>query len=685
MAPVTGMCPKCGAALPLEDLAKKRTRCESHTVRPVDALAHAAVSLALRIAPTDPYDSRVTHTLRSRFLRSALTRYEQAETKAPWAGVDSAMVDRIFDEILSRTVNGSEEDHKLLGRLLAAENNPERIARVVRSFKADASYYLQDLAKGLVMLLPMECELQNELREAPVFSKLPWHAFDDSMKSMKNYGHRSRIGEVKLIDETVCLDAKAPGSVEMALSFLNSLHRAGKFKVSKSCGEPLFQAVPEPRRFPLSQYITAKYPKLFDFLVLDEGHEYATDGSAQERSAHRLTALGIPTVLMTGSIMNGYAESLFSNMWALSRDFRNEFARDDRPRFVERYGYLKRVLSERDRETGKVVEFGAHTDRVERSERNVGYAPGILPLFLFRHLLPISVTLHKADLAIDLPPCRQIKCVIEPDAELLASYKGLLTSLRNQIKKDQFKKGFAGKLFGALAELPSYLDRSTLDTGNQDDGTYAIRYPDSIGGDLVAKAESFPASKLSAKERWMLDTLRAELAEGRNVMVFSWHVTLLARMAKIISQELGEEVPILYAEKVATGKRQEWINKNIVKKGRRIMVANTVAIQTGLNNLVHFSTEIWMENPACNPTVFRQGIGRVDRIGAKYETRIYVPIFGGTLQVQLYALLLRKVAVAVATDGLDPESVLIAAGASEDGFLSGLSIGKQLWNMLNVN
>src|SRR6185369_2366150 len=217
-----------------------------------------------------------------------------------------------------------------------------------------------------------------------------------------------------------------------------------------------------------SNYIARRMPDFFDFLVLDEGHEYATDGSAQERSAHRLTALGIPTVLMTGSIMNGYAESLFSNMWALSRDFRQEFAREDRPRFVERYGYLKRVLTERDRQTGEVVEFGAHTDRVERSERNVGYAPGILPLFLFRHLLPIAVTLHKADLAIDLPPCKQIKCVIEPDAELLTSYKGLLTSLRNQIKKDQFKKGFAGKLFGALAELPSYLDRSTLDTGNQD-------------------------------------------------------------------------------------------------------------------------------------------------------------------------------------------------------------------------
>jgi hypothetical protein len=65
------------------------------------------------------------------------------------------------------------------------------------------------------------------------------------------------------------------------------------------------------------------------------------------------------------------------------------------------------------------------------------------------------------------------------------------------------------------------------------------------------------------------------------------------------------------------------------------------------------------------------------------ETRIYYPIYSDTLQQNLYDLLMRKVAVAVSTDGLDPESALLAAGVSEDGYLSGLSIGKQLWAMLN--
>jgi hypothetical protein len=133
---------------------------------------------------------------------------------------------------------------------------------------------------------------------------------------------------------------------------------------------------------------------------------------------------------------------------------------------------------------------------------------------------------------------------------------------------------------------------------------------------------------------------------------------------------------------VPTSKRQAWIEKEVVKKKRHILVTNPICIQTGLNNLVHFASEIWMENPGVNSTVYRQAIGRVDRIGQKKETRIFSPVYSNTLQVQMYDLLLKKVAVSVSTDGLDPESALAAAGVGEDDYLAGLSIGKQLWAML---
>jgi hypothetical protein len=307
----------------------------------------------------------------------------------------------------------------------------------------------------------------------------------------------------------------------------------------------------------------------------------------------------------------------------------------------------------------------------------------VLPLFLLRHLLPVSVTLHKADLALDLPPCVQSKHLIDPGPELLARFKILQEKLVKQIKADQFEEGLAGKLFGQLAELPSFLDRATADTGNTESGDYEIRYPESVGSALVATQAPLPASTILPKEQWMLETIQRELAEGRNVMVFSWHVALLPRLARLISEAIGEKVPILHASKVPTAKRQDWITKQVVQKGARVMVTNPVAIQTGLNNLVHFATELWMENPACNPIVFRQAGGRIDRNGQTLETRIMFPVYGGTLQEQLYDLLLQKVAVSISTDWLDPESALLAAGVGSEDFLTGLSIGKQLWAMLS--
>jgi hypothetical protein len=167
------------------------------------------------------------------------------------------------------------------------------------------------------------------------------------------------------------------------------------------------------------------------------------------------------------------------------------------------------------------------------------------------------------------------------------------------------------------------------------------------------------------------------------VMVFTWHTELLNRLKRVLEQRFKLECPVLYSDKVPTHKRQGWIDREIVAKGRRLMVVNPVTVQTGLNNLVHFNTEVWHENPACNPIAFRQPIGRVDRIGAKKETRIFVPYYGGTLQEAMHSLLMRKVAVSIATDGLDPESVLIASGGTEDAGLAGLSLGRQLWAILS--
>ena len=676
-------CPRCGSTIDEapETLAKKRMRCDARPRRAADALAQVMFDLALALGPCAPTKDRVVALLQGRNLERARARWADAKAKPAWSGMPAELVARAATALFERIASAdfAEDLPRALGHVLLGQPDAAIEATIRALAPAAADHWnVGEVQRGLCVLLSTERAALLDAEDGLLAKTYHGGSVVDMIEqaASQDYesGYPTRIGRVRRAESgaVLSLDGHEPGSLESALEALARL--SGEWRAPKrACGEPLYQAIPEPRRVPLATYVAKRHPKAFDLLVLDEGHEYATDGSAQERAAHRLTALGMPTILATGSIMNGYASSLFTNMWALSADFRREFGRDEQQRFIDRFGYRKRILSEKDRETGKVVEFGSHTDRVERQERMAGDAPGVLPLFLFRHLLGISVTLHKTDLALDLPPCRQIRHDIEPGEELHAEYSALLAALKSAIKSDQFRPERSGKLFGQLSELPSYLDRAWRD--------FEVRYPETLGSELVARADALPG--MQAKEEWILETLRAELAEGRNVMVFTWHVDVLPRLQRLIFDELGEDAPILLADKVPTAKRQAWIDAKIVKPRKRVLLANPVCIQTGLNNLVWFASQIWVENPACNPTIFRQAIGRVDRIGQKAaETRIHLPVYVGTLQEQLYDLLLRKVAVAVSADGLDPESALAAAGASDDGYLSGLSLGKQLWEMM---
>lgn len=687
-------CPTCGEDVPAGDLAKKRARCETRRLRPVDALAREAKALALRLLPAAAESGVVAQLMSGRHAERLLAAARAKPRPAAWEALRKGPELRaIVARLAARNPRG--EALEALEALLVAVADEALAAQVASELYAanadgetyGSGYEARRRALLIGLLAPNDDRLETVLRahdcDKPFYYSDPWKGWADAREHLSKgeapggWDYR----EFKLDDDgEITFRDLRRGSLKAAIEALRLLVKAGEWRRERACGEPLYSAIPEPRRYPLATYVAKRHPNLFDLLVLDEGHEYAGDGSAQGFAAHRLTGLGIPTVVLTGSVMNGYAESLFANQWALDPKFREEFSRDQRQEFVRRYGYLKQLVEERDKE-GQRVTFGSMSDRVERSARTIGQAPGVLPLFVLRYLLRLAVTLHKSDLALDLPPRNDALELVEPNEHQKREFERLKRELVAKVRRDQFGE-LAGKLWGQLAELPSYLDRATADVGNDSTGAYVVAYPESVGGEVVAAAKPLPASEILPKERWMLDAIRREIAEGRNVMVFAWHVSLLPRIARLVEKELGEKCPVLDANKVAAAKRQAWIDREVVKKRRRVMVANPVAVQTGLNNLVWFSTQIWLENPACNAIAFRQATGRVDRIGQTKETRILFPVYAGTLQENLHKLLLHKVGVSMATDGLDAESALQAAGVGEGNALSALAVGRQLYEMI---
>ena len=438
----------------------------------------------------------------------------------------------------------------------------------------------------------------------------------------------------------------------------------GKFEV-RACGEFLHQAVPSPRRYPLADYVCRKHPRLFQLLIADEVHEAQSDGAAQERALHRLSEK-IPICLpLTGSLMNGYAKSLFRNMWAFSRKVRGEFAYGDATRFAKLYGYQKRVLTGDALKKAKVTEYGSSTDRVAKTEggERLSDAPGVLPSFVLHYVLPLAVTLHKRDITPDDRVVDHDRQTVKADRESEANAQRLGAKLVEAVKRDRWDEERAGKLFGQLAEYPSYYDRASADTGNTPEGDFQIRYPADVGGGVVASAAGLDAAQLLEKESWLSRTLKTELAEGRNVLIFLWHKELAPRLCRVVREATGEAPAFLDAGKVQAKKRQDWIDKNVVGK-KRVLLTNPSCVQTGLNNLIWFSTAVFFENPGCNPFVARQATGRLDRITQTKDVRVYWPVYEG-VQEKLLDLLQSKMAISQQIDGIDPTAALEMAGAGE--------------------
>lgn len=727
---VSSHCPACNAPThaDAETLARKRATCAATMWTPANKSARIACALGLAIASVHPSSPHVYQVVTAKMTRRALMKWRSKPVENAWQkALDSKRLEPIAESLASQIVASTSRDYvektgEVLTSLLVSIGNEHAIevgARAIyNASEDDANGYgagasKRALALRLLALLPKKTRDENaDLRESVKLDlyygdRGPWPYFDAAVSQLDADGETTQSSYVQIKRDGVVSYrghvVSAPGGALLAIEMLCEL---STWHESEPCGERLYQAIPEPRRVALAPYIAKRFPKLFDCFILDEAHEASHGDSAQSMAAQRIIQTGIPSLLLTGSIMNGYAASLFILQWMTDPDFRREFSREQIAEFVRRYGYLKIKVEYRDKDSGKVVEFGAVSDRVERTTREADNAPGVLPLFVLQYLLKKAVVLHKEDLAIDLPPCHQIVEEVDPGEELLGRYRRLAENLKRQIKKDAFGP-LAGKLFGQVSELPSFLDRATADSGNSEDGWYRVRYPLDRGGSPVAEQEPFPADTILPKEQWMLDKIRAELAEGRRVLVFGYHGEVLPRLRRLIQEHLGEPTALLIANGskygagkkpgrrsvkagkgegpvavVAPDKRKPWIAEYVIKPGIRVMVVNSTAVQTGLNNLVWFSSIIWMENPAVNPIGYRQANGRIFRPGQTKETRIYFPVYMGTAQEQAHSLLMLKVGVSEGTDGLDARGAMAAAGVGEQATMSAFGVGKQLFVLM---
>lgn len=681
-------CPVCNTpqSATAKEIVNERRRCQHRNYIPMDDVGKLCVDIAHLAVPCGAFAG--SWLVRSRMLNKKTMDWE---TYAPTR--IEPIIRRLGDMLIERP-----DLWKAFSLLVTAcpeeVDLDDQLADLAERMymREGISSYVRGIARNILLLMQNSHRLEKiaERWKASNTEKVysysdPWPTFFMIARGDKviyQDGPRRPSYIPKFMYGNVIYSRGDIDAVGKAFRILDHL---AEWERGEPCNTPLYQSTPNPRRYPMAIWLR-KRKHLYDFVLLDEAQEYRTKGSAQEKAAHRLCE-GKPTILLSGSIMSGKASSLFSNMWAVSKRFRGEFGRDQMTEFITRYGYRKILVEVPQDKAQNISVYGAQSDRVQElggKIRNLGEAPGVLPLFVLTHLMRQAVWMHKADLDNELPPAyetREEVAMLQDQAEY---YEELQGAVVKQVVQDRFDKLLAGRLLGALGQVPSYADLCTSDVGNGTGTFWTVRYPEHIGiENPVAAVPLLPTETDLPKEQWLINKVRSELAEDRNVVVFVYHTGggLPQRLQRVL-KNAGIDSSYLNSHKVKAkdGVREAWLDHEIAN-GCRVLLVNPTAVQTGLNNLVHFCTALWYE-PICDAIIWRQANGRLDRIGQTKEVRIIAAVYAACTQVDVLDLNAAKVEVSMQVDGLSTAGALKASGAAEGDEEMAYTLGQALFNRI---
>ena len=431
-----------------------------------------------------------------------------------------------------------------------------------------------------------------------------------------------------------------------------------------ACGSPLWQADRTgPARYPLADYVKHRMKGFFDLLVADEVHEYKGRGSAQGIAAGVLADACGKSLSLSGTLMGGYASTLFHLLYRFSPEMRAEFGRSDEHRWIQRYGFEEVSIGKPDDES---MEDGRNSRR-RKYRKTVRERPGLVPSALF-HIIGNTVFLRLADVASGLPDYDEQILLSSMDSEedstdysQRSAYNKVFAELREALA-DALKSGSKRLLATYLQTLLAYPDGCTR-------GETVF---DPRKGDIIVSVPPLSEDKLYPKEQALIDLVAAERMEGRRVLVYVTHTgtrDITGRMDDILTRH-GFRVAVMKADAVAPDKREAWVADR-VKQGIDVLICHPRLVQTGLD-LIDFQTLCWYETDY-SVYVMRQASRRSWRIGQTRPVKVVFMSYKNSLQADALKLVAKKLQSSLAVEGELPEDGLAAYGDDGDDLMMALA------------
>jgi len=414
------------------------------------------------------------------------------------------------------------------------------------------------------------------------------------------------------------------------------MHCTNEIEPDKICNSSLWQANRKgPRRYALSEYIKKNYSGYFDFLILDECHEYKARGSAQGFAVAALASASKRVLAMTGTLLGGYATSLFYLLYRLTSDFKENYGHNESLRFAEHYGILERVFKEKE----DCLEDGSSSKRKRFYSRTVE-RPGVSPQII-THLIDKTSFLRLADVAEALPPYQDIVETIPMHEQQEFEYHKFAMKLKEELLKE-LRKGSKRLLGAYLQSLLGYPDapwrRETVTTKVMDKEI------------VVASAPALSADIIYPKEKRIIELCLEEKKQGRRVIIYCIHTMrkdITGRLNDLL-EEKNLKVAVLKSHTTASEKREEWVADR-VKEDCDVLICHPKLVQTGLD-LIDFPTLVFYQIEYSVYTL-RQASRRSWRIGQKNPVKVYYFIYEDTIQEKGLNLIAKKVKASLMVEG----------------------------------
>ena len=430
------------------------------------------------------------------------------------------------------------------------------------------------------------------------------------------------------------------------------------------CGSPLWQADKSgPARYPLADYIKHRMKGFFDLLVGDEIHEYKGRGSAQGIAAGVLADACGKSLSLSGTLMGGYASTLFHLLYRFSPEIRTEFGRSEEHRWIQRYGFEEHSVGKDD---DGPTEDGRNSRR-KKYRKTVRERPGLVPSALF-HIINNTVFLRLSDVASGLPDYEEQVLLSTMDSEEDSTgysqhdaYDTVADELYSELAK-ALKNGSKRLLATYLQTLLAYPDGCTKGETVFDPST----------GLPIVQMPPLSENKLYPKEKALTDLVAAERMSGRRVLVYATHTgtrDITERMDDILTRH-GFRVAVMKADAVAPDRREAWVADK-VKQGIDVMICHPRLVQTGLD-LIDFPTICWFETDY-SVYVSRQASRRSWRIGQTRPVKVVFMAYRNTLQADALKLVAKKMQSSLAVEGELPEDGLAAYGDDGDDMMMALA------------